>query len=93
MTWIKTVSMDEDETYRKAMMEQRKLYPNEYATPVPAVDGGGETGIAASHSLIPQCAVSFLQHVWCADGSRFTAYPQPARNDCHHGVGHQPMHY
>jgi len=53
MTWIKTVSMDEDENVRKAMMEQRKLYPNEYATPVPAADGGGETGIAASHSLIP----------------------------------------
>lgn len=53
MTWIKTVSMDDDENVRKAMLEQRKLYPNEYTSPVPAVDGGSETGIAASHSLIP----------------------------------------
>ena len=54
MTWIKTVSMDEDEKVRKAMMDQRGLYPEEYAVPVPAVDGvDGETGIAASHSLIP----------------------------------------
>ena len=53
MTWIKTVSMDDDERVKKAMLEQRKLYPVEYATPVPAVDRGMEAGIVASHSLFP----------------------------------------
>ena len=52
MTWIKTVGMA-DEQVKKAMMEQRKLYPVEYETPVPAVDHGMEAGIALSHSLIP----------------------------------------
>ena len=54
MTWIKTVGMEDDENVRNAMMEQRKLYPQEYATPVPAVDHGMEAGIVSSHSLIPQ---------------------------------------
>ena len=53
MTWIKTVSMEEDERVKKAMMDQRALYPVEYATPVPAVDHGMSAGIVASHSLIP----------------------------------------
>ena len=53
MTWIKTVSMEEDERVKKAMLDQRKLYPVEYATPVPAVDHGIEAGIVASHSLFP----------------------------------------
>jgi hypothetical protein len=45
--------MDDDERVQKAMLEQRKLYPVEYATPVPAVDRGMEAGIVASHSLFP----------------------------------------
>ena len=53
MTWIKTIGMAEDERVEKAMLEQRKLYPVEYATPVPAVDHGMEAGIVLSHSLIP----------------------------------------
>jgi hypothetical protein len=53
MTWIKTVSMDDDESVKNAMREQRKLYPVEYATPVATVDHGMEAGIVASHSLIP----------------------------------------
>jgi hypothetical protein len=53
MAWIKTVSMDDDENVKKAIMEQRKLYPQEYATPVPSVDSGNEAGIVASHTLIP----------------------------------------
>ena len=36
MTWIKTVSMEDDERVKAAMEAQRKLYPQEYATPVPA---------------------------------------------------------
>jgi hypothetical protein len=53
MTWIKTVSMDDDESVKNAMLEQRKLYPVEYLTPVATVDHGMEAGIVASHSLIP----------------------------------------
>ncbi len=52
MTWIKTVSMDDDERVRNAIESQRKLYPVEYATPVhPAADGA--SGIVASHTLLP----------------------------------------
>jgi len=53
MTWIKTVSMDEDPRVKAAIEAQRENYPQEYATPVPAVDHGMEAGIVASHSLIP----------------------------------------
>ena len=53
MTWIKTVRMEDDENLRNAMMEQRKLYPAEYATPVPIVDRGVENSIVGSHSLLP----------------------------------------
>jgi alkylhydroperoxidase family enzyme len=53
MTWVKTVSMEEDERVAKAMMAQRKLYPVEYATPVHPVAGGESSSIVASHSLIP----------------------------------------
>ena len=43
MTWIKTVTVDESEEVRKAVVSQRELYPIEYATPVhPTPDG--ETG-------------------------------------------------
>jgi hypothetical protein len=53
MTWIKTIRMEDDERVRTAMLEQRKLYPVEYATPVPIVDHGMEHGIVGSHSLFP----------------------------------------
>ncbi len=53
MTWIKTVSMDEDECVKKAMEAQRQLYPIEYAMPVHPVNGGQSSSIVASHSLIP----------------------------------------
>jgi len=39
MTWIKTVSMWDDERVKKAMEAQRKLYPAEYATPVHPFSG------------------------------------------------------
>jgi hypothetical protein len=65
MTWIKTVSMDEDERVKKAMMDQRSLYPIEYATPVHAVNDGQTSGIVASHSLIPEA----LFHAFSAFGS------------------------
>jgi len=53
MTWIKTVSMDEDPRVKNAVEAERKLYPAEYATPVhPTADGA--SGIVASHSLLPE---------------------------------------
>ena len=53
MTWIKTVRMEDDDRVRKAMEEQRMLYPIEYATPVHPVEEGKSSSIVASHSLIP----------------------------------------
>jgi hypothetical protein len=53
MTWIKTVSMEEDERVRKAMLAQRAIYPIEYATPVHPENNGESSTIVASHSLIP----------------------------------------
>ena len=53
MTWIKTVSMDDDPRVKEAMEAQRKLYPIEYATPVHPLNDGQTSGIVASHSLLP----------------------------------------
>lgn len=53
MTWIKTLRMDEDPLVKRAIEDERKLYPAEYRTPAPAVDRGEENSITASHSLIP----------------------------------------
>ncbi|PYT94388.1 MAG: hypothetical protein DMG36_04650 [Acidobacteria bacterium] len=65
MTWIKTVRMDEDERVKKAIEAERKLYPPEYRTPVPAVDHGEADSITASHSLIPDA----LYHSFSAFGA------------------------
>lgn len=65
MTWIKTVKMEDDEQVRKAIMEQRTMYPMEYATPVPIVDHGVENGIVGSHGLFPQV----LFHAFSAFGA------------------------
>ncbi len=56
MVWIKTVSINEDEKVREAVMAQRELYPSEYADPVHPVPGSGglESEIVTSHSLIPK---------------------------------------
>ena len=54
MAWIKTVGMEENERVAKAMLEQRKLYPVEYGTPVHPVNDGQSSSIVASHSLIPE---------------------------------------
>jgi hypothetical protein len=53
MTWIKTVRMEEDESVKKAIEDERKFYPAEYATPVPAVFAGVDQSIVGSHSLFP----------------------------------------
>jgi len=54
MTWIKTIPESEaDEALRRALEQERALYPREYATPTQVVADQAE-GIVASHSLIPQ---------------------------------------
>jgi hypothetical protein len=53
MTWIKTVSMEDDYRVKKAILAQRAVYPIEYATPVHPENNGESSSIVASHSLIP----------------------------------------
>ena len=54
MTWIKTIPEREaDESLRRALEQERALYPREYATPTQVVADQAD-GIVASHSLIPQ---------------------------------------
>jgi hypothetical protein len=65
MTWIKTIRMDEDERVKKAIEDERKLYPVEYRTPAPVVDRGEAESITASHSLIPDA----LYHSFSAFGT------------------------
>jgi len=65
MTWIKTLWMEDDERVKKAIEEERKLYPPEYATPVPAVFKGFSQSIVASHSLIPDA----LYHAFSTFGA------------------------
>jgi len=64
MTWIRTVSPETDETLRKAIEDEKGLYPIEYATPVhPGKAGSSE--IVESHSLIPQA----LYHAFSTFGA------------------------
>ena len=64
MTWIKTISTNEDENVRRAVEAQRALYPVEYATPVHPSEAGAAQ-IVASHSLIPEA----LYHAFATFGS------------------------
>jgi hypothetical protein len=54
MTWIKTISIDDDDEVRAAVEAQRELYPGEYSVPVHPTADGQASQIVASHSLIPQ---------------------------------------
>ena len=66
MTWIRTIPLPEaDEKLRRAIEEQKKLYPIEYATPVHPTADGSTSGIVASHSLIPDA----LYHAFAAFGA------------------------
>jgi hypothetical protein len=65
MTWIKTVRMEEVDRVKRAMEEQRKLYPIEYVTPIHPVNDGETSGIVASHTLIPDA----LFHAFSTFGS------------------------
>lgn len=65
MTWIKTVRMEDDDQVKKAIEAERKLYPSEYATPVPSLFAGVENSIVGSHSLFPDV----LYHSFSAFGA------------------------
>ena len=65
MTWIKTISVTEDNEVRKASESKRHLYPIEYATPVHPTLDGESAGIVQSHSLIPEA----LFHAFATYGS------------------------
>jgi hypothetical protein len=65
MTWIKTIAPAEDEEVRRAMEAQRKLYPEEYATPIHPTADGETSSIVASHSLIPEA----LYHAFATFGA------------------------
>lgn len=64
MTWIRTVSPNDDPRVREAVDAQRAMYPAEYASPVHPT-GDGTSGIVASHSLIPDA----LRHAFSAFGA------------------------
>jgi len=64
MTWIKTVSSDDDDQVRGAMEAQRELYPVEYAVPIHPTADGQASQIVASHSLIPDA----LYHAFATFG-------------------------
>ena len=53
MTWIRTISVEDDEKLRRAVEGQRQLYPKEYAQPIHPTPDGQTSDIVASHSLIP----------------------------------------
>ena len=65
MTWIKTVSPENDEKLRKAIESQRELYPIEYATPIHLTPDQQTSEIVASHSLIPDA----LHHAFATFGA------------------------
>ena len=78
MTWIKTVKMEEDARVAEAIMKQRALYPEEYSTPVAAVDRGVENSIVGSHSLLPDV----MYHSFSAFGAMMS--PElPLRREQH----------
>src|SRR6201981_1332389 len=65
LTWIKTIPMEDDPRVKAAIEAERKLYPQEYATPVPAVDRGFVNSIVGSHTLLPDV----LYHAFSAFGA------------------------
>lgn len=69
MTWIKTVSVEEDERVRRAVQAQREIYPIEYAEPVHPTPDGDTSNIVASHSLIPDA----LHHAFSTFGALMSA--------------------
>jgi hypothetical protein len=64
MTWINTISADNDPRVKSAVEAQRAMYPIEYASPVHPT-GDGTSSIVASHSLIPEA----LRHAFSTFGA------------------------
>ena len=64
MTWIKTISAEEDDNVRRAVDAQRELYPVEYSIPIHPTADGQASQIVASHSLIPEA----LHHAFATFG-------------------------
>jgi hypothetical protein len=65
MTWIRTIPISEaDEKLRKAVEDERALYPKEYAVPIHPTPDGESSMIVASHSLIPEA----LYHAFATFG-------------------------
>jgi len=65
MTWIRTVSLAEaDDKLRKAIEDEKTLYPKEYADPVHP-DPSGASSIVGSHTLIPDA----LYHAFSTFGA------------------------
>jgi hypothetical protein len=64
MTWIKTVSVEDDDKVRRAVEAQRDLYPIEYSIPIHPTADGQASQIVASHSLIPDA----LHHAFATFG-------------------------
>jgi hypothetical protein len=54
MTWINTLTGEDNEKVRLAIEAQRELYPIEYSVPVHPTADGQASQIVASHSLIPE---------------------------------------
>ena len=65
MTWIKTLSVEDDDKLRCAVEAQRELYPIEYAEPIHPTPDGRTSDIVASHSLIPDA----LYHAFATFGA------------------------
>ena len=65
MTWIQTVPIAEaSEKLRRAISDERALYPPEYASPVHPSPDGGPSPIVSSHTLIPDA----LYHAFATFG-------------------------
>ncbi len=65
MTWIKTISVEDDEKVRRAVEAQRDLYPAEYSIPIHPTADAQASQIVASHSLIPDA----LYHAFATFGA------------------------
>ncbi len=66
MTWIKTIPLSQgNKELVDAVAAERTLYPPEYHIQVPGVPDSDDSGIVASHSLIPEA----LKHAFSTFGA------------------------
>ncbi|HEX8251265.1 MAG TPA: hypothetical protein VF599_24040, partial [Pyrinomonadaceae bacterium] len=65
MAWIKTIPLEEaDDKLKELLMNQRRMYPAEYAAST-AEQTGTEESIVSSHTLIPEA----LYHAFSTFGA------------------------